>query len=95
MSDSEPKSPYYPYSDQSIIHYLLTELFKSLEREDYLYKRLKEEGILNDEDLNYLSKAADYERLPPMTSEIRDKALDALNRITEARLERKRNASES
>lgn len=72
-------NPYFPETEPDILTFLATQLFKALEREDYLYKLLEKKGVLTAEDVQTLSDMADWERIPPMKSEIRDKALEHLD----------------
>jgi len=81
MTDKKPVDPYFPETEPDVLTFLTTQLLKSLEREDYLYKKLLEAGVLNDSDVEDLSRLADWQRIPSWDSPVRDKALAHLNYV--------------
>ena len=82
----EPKKPkevdgYFPNTPPSLFTFLANQLFRSMEREHYLYQRLQEQGLLNEEDIKTLSGLSDWQRTPTFEAEIRDKAINQLNKV--------------
>lgn len=79
--EPEKVDGYFPNTPPSLFTFLIGQLFRSMEREHYLYQRLQQQGLLSEEDTKILSGLADWQRIPTFEVEIRDKAINQLNMI--------------